>query len=215
MKHILHKNVSGKVGADGEKYFQIYISFTENRISYRLKSQLVTRPVTKKEFDSLKSLYNGKISDLLAKEREIVFYCRDRNMQRGELNREKFRINYIALTQCMINMVRETKAKLPISDWSIPGISWELIKDIDLANNLPTMKPFDGFTDTDFFELEVFMLDYQRERRRRSDLNGLFLVYDWFTGTLEEDFRKFLVHRTNDQIALRLMDLLELIIEKI
>lgn len=214
MKHILHKNVSGKTGSDGEKYFQIYITFTENRISYRLKSQLATRPVTKKEFDKLTGIYDGKISDLLNKERTILYHCRDRNMKGMELDRDPFRQHYIELSTCLIDIVRQTKSRLPISDWSIPNISWELTKELDLEHNLSTMSPFKGYTDQDFFELEIYMLDYQREMRRRNFIEGLFLVYDWEFGALRNDFNNFLKSKTNTQTSARLIQLLDTIMSK-
>lgn len=209
MKHILHKNVSGKKGSDGKTYFQVYVSFTEKRQTYRLKSQLVTRPVTKDEFDNLTEIYDGKISDLLNKERVILFHCRDKNTTDENFDRNHFRIDYIDLTKSLIDIVREVRKSIQISNWAIPEISWELTKEYDFENESVSANSKKKYQDIDLFELEINMLQFQLLLRNNGHIEGLFLMYDWKHGNLKREFGKFLKERHNQSRSSHLFTLLE------
>lgn len=214
MKHILHKNVSGKVGSDGRTYFHVYVTFTEKRQTYRLKSQLVTRPITKEEFDRLTSIYEGKISDLLDKEREILFYCLDQNTNGEYFDRNQFRIDYIDLTRNLIDIVRNVRRTIPISNWNIPGISWELTKDMDIEDDSLRKNSMEKYKDEDLFELEINLLDYQLAKRKNDLIDGLCLVFDWQAGVLKNEFSAFLKRRHNPMRSNDLINLLDEIIKK-
>lgn len=212
MKHVLHKNVSGKEGSDGQKYFHIYVSFTEKRQTYRLKSQLVTRPVTKEEFDTLTKLYDGKLSDLLNKEREILFYCRDINTKGDEFDRNQFRTDYIELSRGLIDIVREVRATTPISNWTIPGISWELTKEMNIEDDTHIRISDKNYRDEDLFELEVNLLQYKLAMRKSDLINGLCLIFDWNHGGLKKDFNDFLKRQHSTTRSNALINLLDFII---
>lgn len=213
MKHVLHKKVSGKEGSDGKKYFHIYVSFTDKRQTYRLKSQLVTRPVTKEEFDVLTRLYDGKISDLLNKEREILFYSRDINTIGDDFDRNQFRTDYIDLSRNLIDIVKEVRATTPISNWTIPGISWELTKEMNIEDETRIRISDKNYRDEDLFELEVNLLQYQLAMRKSDLINGLCLKFDWKHGGLKKDFNEFLKRQHSTARSNALIKLLDFIMD--
>lgn len=204
--------MNGKIGSDGKTYFQVYITFTEKRESYRLKSQLVTRPITKQEFDNLTHLYDGKISDLLDKERIILYHCLRENTDGESFDRNQFRKDYIHLTKSLIYIVREFRTSIPISNWSIPAVSWELTKKLEIESELLQFNSKKNFQDEDLFELEINMLEYQLEMRKNDLIHGLFLVYDWKNGNLKRDFNTFLKSRCNRSRSSELFALLNTIV---
>ncbi|MDG1037240.1 MAG: hypothetical protein P8H33_00840 [Crocinitomicaceae bacterium] len=215
MKHILHKNVNGKKGTDGRTYFQVYVTFTVDRISYRLKSQLITRPITKEEFDNLTAIYEGKISDILDKEREILFHSMDENTKGDVFNRNQFREDYVSLSRNLIDIMREVRNTSAISDWSIPAISWELTKNLDIENDLLEKAHKNKYKDQDLFELEVNLQEFQLAMRKNGAIQGLCLLFDWEEGSLKQDVSSFLKRQHNPVRSNELIDLLDQIIKNI
>ena len=214
MKHILHQNVIGKQLANGKTYFQVYISFTINRQTYRLKSQLVTRPVTKEEYSMLETLYKGKQSDLLGKEREILTFCIKKNTVEDELDRNQLRNDYIFFSTSIIDILEKMRNSIEISDWTIPNISWELTKDLNLDEDLISELSKYEVNDLLLTELIVEINNYKLWCRKKGNIEGLFLLYDWKYGTLIEDFKEYLGKRMESKQSEPLLKLLTMLIKK-
>lgn len=206
--------MSGKQGSDGKTYFHVYVSFTDKRQTLRLKSQLATRPLTKDEYEALTQLYDGKYSDLLNKERVILYHCRDINTTDEGLDRNQFRNDYINLTRSLIDIVRDVRSSTGISNWSSPEISWELTKEYDIESELLPEITKKNYPDIDLFELELNMLQYQLFLRNENMIEGLFLVYDWEKGNLKREFGKYLKSCHNQAKSSRLFSLLESIMKE-
>jgi len=213
MKHILHQNVIGKQLANGKTYFQVYISFTINRQTYRLKSQLVTRPVTKEEYSMLETLYKGKQSDLLGKEREILTFCIKKNTVEDELDRNQLRNDYIFFSTSIIDILEKMRNSIEISDWTIPNISWELTKDLNLDEDLISELSKYEVNDLLLTELIVEINNYKLWCRKKGNIEGLFLLYDWKYGTLIEDFKEYLGKRMESKQSETLLKLLTILIK--
>jgi len=213
MKHILHQNVIGKQLANGKTYFQVYISFTINRQTYRLKSQLVTRPVTKEEYSMLETLYKGKQSDLLGKEREILTFCIKKNTVEDELDRNQLRNDYIFFSTSIIDILEKMRNSIEISDWTIPNISWELTKDLNLDEDLISELSKYEVNDLLLTELIVEINNYKLWCRKKGNIEGLFLLYDWKYGTLFEDFKEYLGKRMESKQSEPLLKLLTMLIK--
>ena len=213
MKHILHQNVIGKQLANGKTYFQVYISFTINRQTYRLKSQLVTRPVTKEEYSMLETLYKGKQSDLLGKEREILTFCIKKNTVEDELDRNQLRNDYIFFSTSIIDILEKMRNSIDIFDWTIPNISWELTKDLNPHEELISELSKYEINDLLLTELIVEINNYKLWCRKKGNIEGLFLLYDWKYGTLFEDFKEYLGKRMESKQSEPLLKLLTMLIK--
>jgi hypothetical protein len=214
MKHILHQNVIGKQLANGKTYFQVYISFTINRQTYRLKSQLVSRPVTKEEYKILETLYKGKLSDLLGKEREILTFCIKKNTVEDELDRNQLRNDYIFFSTSITDMLEKMRNSIEISDWTIPNISWELTKDLNLDEDLISELSKYEINDLLLTELIAEINNYKLWCRKKGIIEGLFLLYDFKYGTLTEDFKEYLGERMESKQSEPLLKLLTMLIKK-
>lgn len=214
MKHILHQNVIGKQLANGKTYFQVYISFTINRQTYRLKSQLVSRPITKEDYGVLVTMYEGKLSDLLKKEREILTFCIDKNTSEEGLDRNQLRNDYIFYSGSVIDILEDIQNSIEISDWTIPNISWELTKHFDLNEDLIIELSKYEISDLLLTELILELNNFKLFCRKQGRIEGLFLLYDWKYGTLYEQFSGYLEKKFNSTESELLLSLLNKLIKR-
>ena len=211
MKYVLHKNVLGKFGINGKTYFQVYISFTVNRQTYRFKSQLVSRLVTQEEFDKLKSVYENEKSDLLDKEIEILSYCIKKNTHSNGLDRNQLRLDYIFLCSNIIDTLLTMRNAIEVSDWSAKALGWELTKKFNVEDELIRELSCYAVNDQLLFELTVQLMNFQLFSRKKGYIDGLFLMYDWGNGYLRENFEEYL----NEQLGLKQTEKLMSLINKL
>lgn len=199
MKHYLNTELRGKVGADGNVYFPVYIRFSINSQTYKYRSQLVRRPLSLKDYQRLEVMYENDISILLDKEREIVKRVVQTSIIDGRFMQKKFKNDFIYLCLSIIDILQEVEMSMPITKWDKNSLNWDLFATPSLERIDLDLNSSNGIERITHLQLMSAALKYQSLCAKSNNLNGLMLRYDWLNedGSLKNEFFAFLDHEMN------------------
>jgi len=212
VKHYLNTELRGKIGADGNIYFPVYIRFSINSQTYKYRSQLVRRPLSLEEYQRLEEMYKGGgISTLLKKEREIVVDIIDQSIVNGKFVQNQFKKNFINKCTSIVDVLEDIETALPITKWDKVSLSAELFGMPSLEHinsNLNKQAGVDRFT---HHQLYAIALKYHSIRLNSDNNNGLMLIYDWLNpdANLKKDFFDFLDNESNKSLRNDMIEYLQ------
>lgn len=216
MKHYLNTELKGKIGADGNSYYPVYITFSVNSQTYKYRSQLVRRPLTIDEYAELENMYreNGLPSTILKKERQIIVDIIKESFVNGKFIQSEFKTKFIQSCTSILDVLNQINISLPITKWNRSSLSAELfaMPDLDSIDNSYNLNQ--GFDRFIHYQLTASAIKYHAIKNEKDDINGLMLAHDWFdiNCSLKEDFIQFIGHEHDRSMRNSILEYLEIIL---
>lgn len=185
MRHYLNTDLKGKKDIFGLQKYSVYVMFTVNRQTFKIKSQILRRMFSAEEFSQLYSDENAFIN----KDREIIRYCIEHSMQNQILNITHFKSIYAKCCTSITTWLDDSIQKRKTSSMD------DFFYGTGLPDNNAELRALKSIERKYAISADVvrsYLLRFTNYMANEVTFDKYTLVYEWLNNDLRNKFQLFL-----------------------
>lgn len=182
MRHYLNDKLKAQVDMNGNSCYPIYFMFSFNRQTFKIKSRILNRPYSHKDFKAFEKSNNV----YLEKDREIIQYCIENSVSNGFIDINEFKSLYTKNCTSLylwLHQHARSPGQKHMDDFMF-GRERE-------SEEQTKLRAIEEYMNLDGYIVLSYFKSFHDYFRQDQDLSKYLLIYDWEHG-LHETFRHFI-----------------------